>query len=375
MNLLHDKLIAEGYTKDNPPPYARWVYGWEHFEYTLEAIREMVWETPCGLLRKGKTMDGCGSVYKDGITYRPENNNLRIGCPYYDEKECAYRDSTFPDGSNCIAHRTERPWDYENSVEKLWDEWDEIQYAARRKAMGDGHCACMKWDRPKRRYVPRFWPQECINTKCQNKVCLITKQPRDLEKVNIFYDILKEEHRKEGLLEFHDKTLEKGVKVFERPVARTDAEMWLKMNIKRFRPKVDIEERSKVFQSETRDDYSFTLTPLNFRIEKRDTRDLRQDLQDIQAGIEVVHASDLAKQRKQAYRERKAERKEAKARKARNLRIENLRRIAFEGLNPEGEPVSESLQQWAKKQLERHGITTVEQVSLFEGVRNENRAN
>lgn len=374
-NELHDRLIAEGYTKDNPPPYARWAYGWECFEYTLETVARMVWETPCGLLRQGKKQDGCGHGSKDGIAYRPENGNLRIACPYYDEKDCPHRDAGSPDGWNCITHRTERPYDYNNSVEKLLAEWEAVKHNAYMEAtQGYGFCVCMKWDRPKRRYIPRYDPQECINFGCKNEVCAVTKKTRDLSRVNIFYDVLKETSYKKGMLEFTDKVITKGIKVFGRTVARTDAEMWLKVFGKRLDPQITKEDRVKLYFSEQHgetgfgeyDWFKFAVTPQNIRIERRETRDLIQDLQDIKEGIKVVHASDIAKRDKEAYRERKAQREAGKARRIRRVAVENWRRAAFEGVNTEGEPASDFLQKWSKEQLEKRGIITAEQISIFD---------
>lgn len=88
-----------------------------------------------------------------------------------------------------------------------------------------------------------------------------------------------------------------------------------------------------------------------------------QDLRDIQEGIEVVHASDIAKRKKEAYRERKEERKVAKDR-----RIErNMKRIVLEGVNSNGEPVSNFLRDWCRKQLEKRGVVLEKptQMELF----------
>lgn len=369
-NKLNKKLLAEGCTPDNPPLYARWNSGWREFEYTTEAIKQMVWETPCGLLRQGTTQDGCGYGSVGGVAYRPENGNLRIGCPYFDEKPCSHREGRL-EGWNCVTHRTERPYDYNKSVEKLWYEWDRIKSKALREVIdGYGYCACMYWDRPSRSYKPNYDVEKCINTECKNDICVITKKPRNLKRVNIYYDILRERHYKTGMFELTDRTIEKGVKKFDSAVACTDAEMWLKQyGGKVFEPRLTRDDRRELFFSEHHGKQGYgeyewceyKVTPQNIRIESRASRDLLQDLRDAQEGIEVVHASDLKKQKKEAYRERKAEREAAKKRRV----IKNLKRVASEGINQDGEQVSDKLIEWSKTQLKRRGLAEREQVKLF----------
>lgn len=381
MNDLTKQLLAEGYTPDNPPPYAKWHSGWRHFEYTLEAVSKMVWETPCGLLRKGSIQDGCGWGSVGGVDYRPENNNLRIGCPYYyndrhgecNERDCDHRDPASPSGWNCTTQRTDRHYDYDQSVEKILDEWDKVQHEAFLEASkGYGYCACMEWARAKRKYVPRYDVMKCIDIGCKNEVCVITKRTRNLKKVNIYYDILRERHYKKGLFEFADRMVEKGVRQFGSAVALTDAEMWLKMYGKRFRPRLTKDDRRELHFSKHHgktgygeyDWAEYTVTPQNIRIERRESRDLLQDLRDIQAGIEVVHASDLQKRQKEAYRERKSNREATKSRKIERRVIKNLKLAAYKGVNDEGAPVGDVIKAWAKKQLDRRGVT--EQISLFQ---------
>lgn len=313
MNKLTEKLLSEGYTRENHPDYIEWS-NWKDFEYTRQYLAGTVWETPCGLLKKG--INSYNHMSHMGIDYCPENNNPRYGCPYYDEKPCTHRiDTKQLWGCNCIYHQTDREYDYEQSVEKLWDERDKIQNEAWQKVTGEyGYCACMKWDRPSRQYKFKYNIGECIFYGCQNEICAITKKQRNLKKVNIYYDILRITKYKIGLLEHEVKRLEKGVKKFEKPIARTDAEIWLKKHKNDFEPKCDREDRINLHFSEYHgktgfgeyDWFEFTMIPQNIRIERRESRDLLQDLQDAQEGIEVHHASDIVKAEKQAKRERRA---------------------------------------------------------------------
>lgn len=377
-NELSNKLLAEGYTPENPPPYAQWHSGWREFEYTLDAVKQMVWGTPCGLLRQGVIQDGCGWGSFGGVVYRPENNNLRIGCPYYDELPCSHRDPATPAGWNCTTQRTDRPYDYKESVEKIWDEWDKIESAARKEAMqGYGYCSCMKWDRPKRKYLGRYDVLTCIYRRCENEVCAITRRARDLKKVNIYYDILREKHYKKGLFEFTEREIEKGVKRFDSAVARTDAEIFLKIYKDKFEPRYTRDDRRELHFSQYHgkggygeyDWCEYSVTPQNIRIEHRESRDLLQDLRDIAEGIAVVHASDLKKKAAQAKRDRRTARQEAKARKNEKQSIETYKMWLFEGVTKDGEPASEALKIHARRELEKRGIDLEEkeqeQLALF----------
>lgn len=318
MNDLTRRLLAEGYDKDHPPEYADWS-SWKDFEYTLAALREILWEAPCGLIKKG-----CGYEHAShlGVDYCPENDNPRFGCPYYDEVSCPHRFDTQLMGWNCVFHQIVRDYDYDISVERLHDEQDRVQSQAWQEATtAYGYCNCMEWNRKIRTYLPRFDVNKCIEFGCKNEVCAVTKQPRNLQNVNIYYDILRVWRYQKGLLENTEKKLEKGVRRFKTAVTRTDAEIWLKQcGETEFAPKKTAGDRRDQFFSEFHGkegfgEYSlfkFTLTVQNVRIESREHRDMMQDLEDIAEGIEVVHASDLKKQQEQKKRDCKAKRQEVK---------------------------------------------------------------
>ena len=56
---------------------------------------------------------------------------------------------------------------------------------------------------------------------------MIRKEKRDLRRANVFYDIRRTWITRTGFLEEKKVELTKGVKVFPRFVAWTDAEIWL----------------------------------------------------------------------------------------------------------------------------------------------------
>ncbi len=379
MNDLTEKLFSEGYTPENHPENVEWHSGWREFQYTKAAAILMVWETPCGLLRKGCIQDACGNGSFMGVTYSIENGNLRIGCPYYykdrfqeySERECARRDPKTPPGWNCTTHRTDRPYDYEQSVEKIQDAWNKVKSAAHLEAVsGYGFCVCMEFNFAKRKYVPNYHVMNCINIGCKNEVCAVTRRSRNLERVNIFYDLLWERHYKRGLFELTDRSIKKGVKQFKHPVARTDAEIWLKKFGKNLEPHLTRDDRRELHFSKYHgktgygeyDWCEYSVTVQNVRIERRASKDLLQDLRDVQEGIEVIHASDLIKQAAQAKRDRIKKRKEDKARRLEKRAVDNMKRILGQ------EDASEALKIFASKELSRRGILPepeIEQPRLF----------
>ena len=92
VNELTRRLLAEGWTpEDTPPgthPYKDYYGGWT---YTGEAIRPMVWETPCGLLADGRHFLN-GYMPYQGVDCRPENGNPVICCPMFPTAPCPLRD-------------------------------------------------------------------------------------------------------------------------------------------------------------------------------------------------------------------------------------------------------------------------------------------
>lgn len=69
--------------------------------------------------------------------------------------------------------------------------------------------------------------------------------------------------------------------------------------------------------------YGWKIEILNVKVQQRESRDLNQDLEDIQNGIRVTHASDQIKQVKEAKRQRKNDRREKREQKLAEKIIQN----------------------------------------------------
>ena len=119
VNELTRRLWAEGWKPEDTPPgtleYKDYYGGWT---YTGEAIRNMVWETPCGLLADGRHFMN-GYMSYQGVDWRPENGNPVICCPVFPSAPCPLRDPLLCNEryglhSNdvvyqCACHQTDRP--------------------------------------------------------------------------------------------------------------------------------------------------------------------------------------------------------------------------------------------------------------------------
>lgn len=368
-NKLTWQLLDSGYTPENHPEYVQWRDGIYEFEYTWKFLNTVVWESPCGLLRKGSVAPGYMSYM--GIDWRPENNNPTFACPLrkvgcelnhevlrgrqtYGTVQCAFRFAG-------------KPYDYDNSVEAIYTMFDSFKEQARkilyRKFRGYrqaieryNYCKCVRWDSETERWRAKYDPSVCARG-CGyiNTLCLITGKEIDRsQKANVFYDLKVARIRRDGTIFDGEKvvSITKGIKAFSSSQPLTICEEYAKRN------KKDIMDRARSQMSrEIHFNPDIEIEVLNIRAERRESRDLLQDLRDIQEGIQVVHASDLKKQAAQAKRDRRAARQEAKKRKTERRSIETYKMWLFEGVNKDGNPASEALKIHARRELEKRGIS------------------
>lgn len=301
---------------------------WQNFGYLFEALLKFTWETPCGLLVDGKSDLGRGLACSDasfqGIDYCPENDNPLLRCPY-ERKDCPHSISGFP-VPLCPCHTTGKRYSFEQSAEKVETERSERQHRQYMEITGGVYCACVVGCNGYEggRVEVKYDVEQCIRCRCQNPVCVIRKQKRDLSRANIFYDVRRTWITRIGFLEEKKVQVTKGERVFPHPVARTDAEIWLEMKKAHFNPlwsssvidspHLTPEDRRQTFFSKMHrqygeyDYFEFHYDVENIRIAKSEQRDLLQDLRDVADGLEVVHAVDLKKE--QAKRSADMEHKE-----------------------------------------------------------------
>ena len=326
INALTRRLYAEGYTRENHPDTVYWS-DFQNLGYKWETMLGFTWETPCGLLIQGESDIGrglaCGDAAYQGVWYCPENNNPLLQCPY-EKKDCPFIPAGFP-VAECPCRQTEREYDYRQSVEKAEAERRQKQKANKRymEIEPGCYCSCIVGSNGFQggRVEVRYDMAKCIGYGCTNHVCLVRKQQRDLSKVNVFYDIRRTWMTKVGFLEDKRVEVTKGVKVFDKSIAKTDAEIWLKVQEAAFnpvhddsviqRPRKTQEDRAQEYFTKMHrkwpgyDYFEFHYSIENVRIERREQRDILQDLRDVADGIEVVHEADKINAAKVQARARK----------------------------------------------------------------------
>lgn len=331
-NLLTQKLLAEGYTAENYPDYVQLPGGcWgkdplqnlhDGFEYTREYLGTLTFETGCGLLVSGCEIGG-GSMGYMGITWIPENNNPVICCPHRKDA-CDKRNPILggPSGGGlsklfmCDCHITERPYRYDESVEKVCDDmaaekkrkYDEFSERAK------GHVCHwhMRYNDWTKKWQQEYNPMECAKNCTQvGGICDLRHVPVSRKKGNVFYDVKVSYTRRDGTL-FDGQEIvriNKGVRLFETGKSITICEEAVKHCKADIARKETDRRHAKIFLC------GWKVEVLNIRAEQRESRDLMQDLQDISNGIEVIHASDQKEEAKEAKRQKRQQAQEARVRK------------------------------------------------------------
>lgn len=303
-NKLTQRLLVEGWTPDRTPPgmrpYNQFYGGWE---YTHKTLTGMVFETPCGLLVKGSEF--VGAMGYMGINWMPENDNPVLCCPRFDLPECSLNHPLLNKMASgvrqCAAHPTGRNFDYERSVERVRKQNDAEadrlykDFAAKRGGQSCRiHC---RYDRWLKEWRIRYDPRQC---QCTGGFCPVLQKEIDPRKGNVYYDVrISRTIPGEGLFPPEQKTvITKGLKLFEKQRAITICEAAAKVCRLEIQHREEMRRHSEMFF-----DKSMTVEVINLRAERRESRDLTQDLRDIAAGIEVIHQSDSLKKAKEQKRE------------------------------------------------------------------------
>ena len=274
-----------------------------------------VWETTCGLLISGDSDAGHGLHTGDcsyqGVCYCVENDNPLVRCPH-GKKECPAVPAGFP-LPMCPCHRSNRAYDYERSLERLSAEINKELCRRYQEITGGRYCACVETDNGNIKV--QYDVKQCIQQGCKNDFCVIRKQRRDLRMVNIYYDVRRTWVSRSGLLEDTRTTLTRGLKVFPKAVARTDAELWLKANpdYGPLQSKEAVREADQSPGAGIHDFSEFRYQVENVRIAHSDRRDSRQDQQEHEAGVTVIYAADQKKAEATEKREARAQARERRA--------------------------------------------------------------
>jgi len=111
-----------------------------------------------------------------------------------------------------------------------------------------------------------------------------------------------------------DSSITRGRKLFSHPVSMDICRACVKLCRDRIERDVGLEYSHQLFNAEYYGK-EFSVEVLNVRAERRESRDLMQDLEDIRNGIQIVHASDMEKRDSENKRERRQQRRESAVRR------------------------------------------------------------
>lgn len=327
MNKLTQELIKQGYSIERPeelPKGIRLGSGMDRdqFVFTQERLWNTVFIAPCGRKVKGIKIVFDG-LSMGGVTYQYENYNPLIVCPF-DYENCEKQTAAFKDLSRsdtikhlCSVCPSSEVWQYEGSIEEAHDRNDRIKRESKKEYLREHPNMCgNQIVYNKKQWKPRFDFNQCILT-CSNgcEYCPINGGPISKKKANVFFDIRKTQTNPEfkGSLFEGDElvSIAKGNRYFNSPISVDLCERFVKsfsyMILDRYRSY----HFSEFFFAERRGDV-FKVEIENVRIEQKESRDLLQDLQDIQEGIQVVHVLDSEKAAKARKKEERAEAKKKK---------------------------------------------------------------
>lgn len=274
----------------------------------------IVWETDCRLLIAGDSDIGLGLGAGDcsygGICYSVENDNPLVRCPF-GRKECSAipKDFILP---MCPCHRTFHAYDYAQSMERVQAEANIRQKTAYMALTGGRYCACVEVDNGQIKAA--YDVGQCIRNNCKNEYCVLRREKRDLHIVNIYYDVRRTWITRTGLLEDTRIKLTKGMKVFPKGVARTDAEIWLHQNqdYGPFQSKCVHQSPTDPSKAGIQDFAEFCYQAENIRISHRCKRDPQEDRRDEEMGIEVVYTVEEERRQAEEKRAIRAQKKERK---------------------------------------------------------------
>ena len=332
LNEATKELLVQGWTRDQTPPG---MSKWNDFDggwtYTFQTRAAQVYETPCGLLVKGSWWAG-GSMYFAGRAWTMENNCPTISCPYGQKLFCDLRhellrpehmeSGTLGMIFTCDCHRTDRPYDYEHSRDKVQDE-EEAEAERRWKEFCAAHhgrvCkAHAHYNRNTREWSFRYVPYHGCRIQSRGcQYCSVLSKVLSGKKTNVYYD-LKVTQPVKGYGLFPDEeriTITKGIKALEKQLPEEVCQSIAKLSREEIQWYVDMSHHWDSYFSGTKYEV------MNIRAERRDVRDLDQDLADIANGIEVVHKSDQEAEQTAHKREKRAA-AESKRRMALKKKIE-----------------------------------------------------
>lgn len=299
LNKITRELLKLGYTKEKPPDkFREWNDFYGGWQYTVNQEQNIVVEAPCGIIGNAYTI-GAGSLCCWlGVDWCLENDNALIACPF-NKLNCPKNNPLISDkkiaGSvQCPVHITCKAFDYDSSIEKIRAENEAKKEALYKEFCAErGGKACRnmsRFDEAKGKWSIRYNPMNCLNC----SYCTLLDKDMGTAKGNVFYDVKTTYLQKNNGFIPDEKvsSIIKGKRLFDKSKNLELCKIVAKCCRKEIESKVRNKYSSELVFAEYFGHF-FEVEVLNIRAEKRESRDLDQDLKDIADGIEVIHQSDL----------------------------------------------------------------------------------
>ena len=342
-NELTKRLLAEGYTAEKHPAYVRVAGGqfgdgnalnnlYGGFEYLRMYADDRTYETPCGLLCKGRmAMDLC----YNGTTHSHENDNPVIHCPMCNN-ECSLRKATSiygVDGALCPVKPTSKPYDQIHSAEaekakfEAWRSEKRDEYISKHLRHCPNH---LRWDDKAKEWIFYYNPLNCRAYNCIGKKCPVLDKTIRPDKGNIYFDIEAEypDKSKDGTFFEGERITEKtiGIQYFDKPELLDICEACIRAEKDHILWIIETNKVAKMYGSWMlfqarlgKVDFRYTIS--NMRAEKRNARDLEEDIRNAENGVFIRSAAEEERKEKERKREKRDQAKEKKIEQARKLII------------------------------------------------------
>ena len=315
LNKLTEHLLWLGYTKENPPEgYRPWNDLYGGWEYSAKQERNMIVEAPCGTVSLASNI--VGSMGYANIDWCLENDNAIMRCPF-GKIDCEQNHPLLKNMHSemvmCAVKIIDREFDYELSAEAI-EERNRQNHEEAIKAFARTQDHFCRQHLCYDKYTNKFWidfhPIYCGNC----SYCTMIKEKIEGPKGNAFYDLkIRRLIDGYGFVPSEWKTnIIKGIRLFEKNKSLKWCEICA---LPEHRRDIERKVKDKYFTELHFAKYhgkGFEYEILNVRAEKRESRDIDQDLEDIANGCSITHMSDMLAAEKDAKRERRAKAKDKK---------------------------------------------------------------
>lgn len=378
-NKLTIQLLNEGYDAEHYPDYVNLsnsgvkksldnIYG--GFTYKWYYVEKLVYQTPCGKFVLGENV--LSDVSYMGVEWSHENDCPLLFCPLKN-MECGLRDPLLKDFAvggrpTCACHRTEAPYDYENSIEKILKEKDRKMREAREQFIEDrnGH-ACvhhMYYNEDTETWRMEYDPMECAKHGC-NGFCPLRGRELSNKRGNVYVDKKYTHIRNDGTIFDGEVSTEiiKDVRFLKSPVSMDICEEV----VSKCRDRI-----LRYYNTNSVLGPTSKLEIMNIRAACRPSRDLMQDLEDIRAGIAICHESDLVakdKADKRAHREALlVKKKKALAKKLVTTGLSNIPPHSTDHAHAHKWFTPEELDEFEEQRLKKQQDNSYYQITLFDTI-------